>query len=160
MILKTWLEQIGFEKYASYPEILTKMCQNLTYKTNLSNFDTFWQISRVPMHIFITDFWVETISSSLSLWVKWTLSTENFFLVVVRPPYIDFLWDFGAGEITDEFPQKKGYSVKISTILIYFVKISILYTVVVSIIDVFYIQYFHVCIFSDGCMYYHFSTNL
>ena len=99
--------QIGFEKYASYPEILTKMCQNLTYKTNLSNFDTFWQISRVPMHIFITDFWVETISSSLSFWVKWTLSTENFFLVVVQPPYIDFLWDFGAGEITDEFPQKK-----------------------------------------------------
>ena len=58
--------KIGFEKYASDPEIFVKMCKNLKVWFGESNFDTFCAISRDPMHIFKTDFCVETVTSSPS----------------------------------------------------------------------------------------------
>ena len=54
--------KIGFKKFAPSPKILTKMCQNLVHQTKHSNFC------------------IETVSSSWSFGLPWTLKMERFIL--------------------------------------------------------------------------------
>ena len=57
---------IGIERYAPGPQVLNKMWQKSGSQTKPAYFWTFWPISRDPVHIFYTDFWVETVSSGQS----------------------------------------------------------------------------------------------
>ena len=70
---KAFYEKIGFEKYASDPEILVKMYQNLTRQTKPSNFDTFWPISRDRKHIFQNRF------------LRWNREIKPVVLSIMKP---------------------------------------------------------------------------
>ena len=84
MVLKTTGLSSRFQRRNRFwkisdPEILIKTCQNWTRQTRPTKFWTFWSITQDPMHIFKTDFCVETVSSSRSFWIPWTHKGENFF---------------------------------------------------------------------------------
>ena len=58
--------KIGFEKYGPGPEILIRMCQNLGRQTKPAYFEMFLPIFQNLVHVFKTDFCVETRNLSRS----------------------------------------------------------------------------------------------
>ena len=65
--------KIGFEKYASGPEIFTKMCTNLGCQTKPSYFETFWPISRDSVRIFQNRF------------LRWNRELKPVILSTMKP---------------------------------------------------------------------------
>ena len=81
--------KIGFEKYASRPEILTKLWWKLKVWFGKPKFITFWQITRATGHIFQNRFlcWNPELKPNVLSIMK-PMNRTNFFLPYNGPSRI------------------------------------------------------------------------